>query len=76
MRLPAVERFVVLQLINASQGKVEKQDFMTKALEKFYKCKPLRENWGPFIDRLVSILTDATVEARVARQWTYTVGEK
>ena len=75
MRLPAVERWVVLQLISASQGKVEKQDFMTKALEKFYRCKPIRENWGPFIDRLVSILTDATIEARVSRQWTHEGGK-
>ena len=75
MRLPWLEKVVVMELIKASEGKIEKLNWMTTLLEKLYKNKPLRDNWIKFIDNLISILIDATVEARVARQWTHK-GEK
>ena len=73
MRIPALERLVVLQLIKASEGRIEKLNWMTTMLEKLYRNRPLRENWEKFVDQIISILNDALIEARVAKKWTHKV---
>lgn len=74
MRIPAVEKYIVSELMRVGAESVVKIDWATAALEKCYKNKQIRENWPKFTDSVIDILNDAINEVRVAKTWTHKGG--
>ena len=52
---------------------LEKQNYVTKALEALYKQKVLKDTWPQFCGGVIGILEDAIDEAKTAKGWTHEI---
>lgn len=50
---------------------IEKQNYVTKVLEKLYQKPEFKTGWKPMCQGITELLQDAAMEAKVAGEWSH-----
>jgi hypothetical protein len=64
-----IKDWVLAKVFIYGFGQLERQDLVTKALERCYTVPQLKRVWGAFTDSVISLLEDAVGEAKKAKSW-------